>query len=157
MKYLVIYYSRTGTTANIAEILVEKMDASIEKLIESRDRSGVLGYLKSGWEALREKSPQIEGTVNDPAQFDMIIIGTPVWAGNMAPAVRTYIKKYNREIKNYALFCTYKGSGAEKTFSKIEKLFSEKAVAKMDIIDKEINKGSYKHKIEEFIKKIADN
>ena len=156
MKYLIVYYSRTGNSANIAKKLSAELDSSIEKLEDNRNRSGFGGYMISGWEALRKKTPEINATTTDPAKFDMVIIGTPVWAANMSSPVRTYINKYNKYIENYALFCTYKGSGAEKTFSKIKKLFSTKASATMDVFDREIAKNKCSQKISRFIENISD-
>jgi multimeric flavodoxin WrbA len=34
----------------------------------------------------------------NPAGYDLVIFGSPIWAGNIAPAIRTYINQYGDSI-----------------------------------------------------------
>jgi flavodoxin len=52
----------------------------------------------------------------NPSDYDFIFIGTPVWASNYAPAVRTFIKTFNLEGKNIAIFCCH-GDSKERALS----------------------------------------
>ena len=52
-RTLVVHYSRTGTTRKVAESLAAKLLCDSEVIIEERDRSGLLGYLRSLFEARR--------------------------------------------------------------------------------------------------------
>ena len=157
MKILVVYYSRTGTTKNVAEAISGRLNGCIEEIKDNKNREGIINYMLSGWEAARGKTPEIKEINNSPGKFDLVVIGTPVWAASMASPVRTYINKQKKNIKNYALFCTYKGSGADKTFAKMKNELEKEPKATMDIIDKEINNDSYLNKITEFIKKVKEN
>ena len=55
---------------------------------------------------LRRKQAQIAETTKNPADFDLIILGTPVWAWSPTPAIRAYIAKNNLAEKKVALFFT---------------------------------------------------
>lgn len=54
-KALVVYYSRTGTTRRLAEVLAKALQADIELVIDKKNRSGTLGYLRPVAEALRKR------------------------------------------------------------------------------------------------------
>ncbi len=157
IKVLVVYYSRTGITKKVAEVISEKLNGRIEEIKDKKNREGIINYMLSGYEAVKGKAPEIREMTENPGDFDLIVIGTPVWAANMASPVRTYINKQKKYIKDYALFCTYKGSGANKAFEKIKNELGKEPIATMDIIDKEINNDSYLNKITEFIKKVKEN
>jgi len=59
MKILVIYYSRTGVTKKVAEILKGKLGADLEAIEDKINRRGVFGYIRSGREATLKIVPEI--------------------------------------------------------------------------------------------------
>jgi len=86
-KALVVYYSRTGTTRRLAEVLAKALQADIEPVIDTKKRSGTLGYLRSVVEALQKRGAPIEPMRTDPRSYDLVVIGTPVWAWSVSLAV----------------------------------------------------------------------
>jgi flavodoxin len=116
MKTLVVYYSRSGNTRRVAQAIAGALGATLEELQEARDRSGALGYIRSGIDAVRKKAAELMPLTSDPVEFDLVVIGTPVWAFTMAPAVRTYIQQCGGKIKRAAVFCTLGSAGQDKTF-----------------------------------------
>lgn len=106
MKTLLVYYSRTNITKEIAETIQKKLDCDIEEITDNNKYSGKLGFLKGGMNAAMGRTTDINPISKNPSDYDLIIIGTPVWASNMATPIYTYLMKYNSEIKNVASFCT---------------------------------------------------
>jgi len=95
MKVLVVYYSRTGVTRKTSETLAEALrgaghDATVEEIREPKSRKGILGYLGAGFAAMRRKRAQIEPVAADVASFDLVAVGTPVWAFTAATPVRAF-------------------------------------------------------------------
>ncbi len=133
MKTLIAYYSRTGNTKQVAETLAEKLDADIDEIKDMKDRSGIVGWLMGGKDAFRENTTEI-AFKKDPKDYDLVVIGTPVWAGTMTPAVRMYLKN---NFKKVAFFCTYGGSEG-KTFAEMQKI-SKKPVATLGLNQRELN------------------
>lgn len=152
MKTLIAYYSRTGTTKQVAELIAKELNADIEEIIDLKNRKGVLGYIKSGKDAALKKLTEIEYKKN-PKEYDLVIIGTPVWAGNMTPAIRTYLTK-NKLEKGVGLFVTAGSSSFEKTFNAIKELVPKATVkAELGLITKDVKEGA-QEKIKEFVGKI---
>ncbi|MGZ7117051.1 MAG: flavodoxin family protein [Methanobacterium sp.] len=91
MKTLVVFYSRTGTTRRVAEEISENLDGDMEELRDKQNRSGAAGYMRSLINALRRTPADLEDIKNDPSIYELVIIGTPIWAGKISTPIRAYI------------------------------------------------------------------
>jgi flavodoxin len=116
MKNLVLFYSRTGNTKFVAELIAKQLNADTEELVDKTDRKGAMGWIKSGRDAMRKKSTEIMPLKKDIKRYDLIIIGQPVWGWTMVPAIRALCQKHEFLGKKVALFCTMDGSGDKKCF-----------------------------------------
>jgi len=117
LKSLVVYYTRTGNTKFAAETLAAELGADIEEVVDLKKRQGIGGWLSSGRDAMGGKETQIAETKRSPAEYDLVIIGQPVWGGNPTPAIRTFLNKTDLSGKKVALFFSDVGLGqaVEKT------------------------------------------
>jgi flavodoxin len=124
MKTLIVYYSRTGKTRFVAEKVIAELKADIEKIVDLKNRSGRFGFLKAGYDATRGNETEIAETQKSPSEYDLIVIGTPVWNSRPASAIRTYLKKNDLAGKKVAVFCTNEGMGEEKAVERTKALIS---------------------------------
>lgn len=115
-RILIVFYSRTGTTRRVAEQLAMLLDAHVLAIEEPRRRRGFFAYLRSAREAARGKLPPILPLTRDPAAYDLVVLGTPVWAGHMASPMRSFLQGYRSTLQRVAFFCTCGSRGAERTF-----------------------------------------
>lgn len=145
MKILVVSYSRTGTTARLGEKIAQKLAAKTDVIVDKTDRSGIRGWLGGGKDALFRKSTEVKFEKN-PKEYDLVIIGTPVWVGTMTPAIRKYISE--NEFGKVAFFATFAGD-ISKTFTEMEKI-SRKPIAVLGVKDKELESELIFEQIEEF-------
>ncbi|MCK4376551.1 MAG: flavodoxin, partial [Candidatus Brocadiae bacterium] len=76
-RCLVVYYSRSGTTRKAAEAIAGLLGCDIEEILDRKDRSGVTGYLVSLKDSALRKPAEIEPVRRDPADYDLVVIGTP--------------------------------------------------------------------------------
>ena len=121
MKTLVAYYSRTQNTEKVAKLIKEGFHADIEEIKPVKDYGGPVGYARGGFESAREKTPKLEKTTKDPSDYDLTIIGTPVWAFTMASPVLTYLRENKDKFNDVAFFTTAGSSGMESTLENMEK------------------------------------
>jgi flavodoxin len=106
VKALVLYYSRSGHTRKAAEEIATALGADIEELKDNSNRGGPIGFLKSGREARAGATVTLEPLSHDPSAYDVVVVGTPVWASTMSSPVRTLLSgDAVREVK-VAWFCT---------------------------------------------------
>lgn len=109
LKSLVVYYTRGGNTRFIAETIAAEIGADIEEVIDLKKRSGILGYLSGGRDAMQGKETEISPTIKSPVDYELIVVGGPIWAGKPAPAITTYLKKNDLSGKKVAVFFSQGG------------------------------------------------
>ncbi len=154
MKTLLVYYSRTGVTRMIADTISESVKCDIEEIVDTKKRSGIFGYLKSGYQAARGHINPIEESKYDLSNYELLIIGTPVWAGKMSVPVRAYLKRNMDKIPLLACYCTCGGSGIEKTIEDIEKYTKIKPIASFGVNSSDLKNETYKSLIDKFAREI---
>ncbi|MCW4053148.1 MAG: flavodoxin domain-containing protein [Candidatus Bathyarchaeota archaeon] len=155
MNALVVYYSRTGTTRKVAEKIASLLKCVSEEIHDTTSRKGKLGWLRAGKDATSEKLTKLEKVNNDPASFDIIIIGTPKWNRRLSTPIRTYITEHKDRFKKVAFFCTYQYTDDD-PFDEMESLCGKTAVATLRLHrKKEVEVDQYIKKTEEFIERLA--
>ena len=127
-KILVVYYSKTGNTERVAKDVASRLGADIEEIVDRKKRGGIIGWIFGGRDAMRKSLTEIE-IEKDPKNYDLVIVGTPTWAWNMTPAVRTYLQKVRDGLKNAAYFTTSGNTDPRKIVSYMEELSGKKAIA----------------------------
>jgi len=141
-------------TKKIAESLSNRLGADQEEIISVKNRSGLLGYLLSGKEATRKEAAAIKPTVKNASDYNLVIIGTPVWGWNISSPVRTYLQQNIGKIKKIALFCTMGGSGDKNSFAEMENICGLKSIARVSFLTKEVQTGAGQEKLDKFIEDI---
>jgi menaquinone-dependent protoporphyrinogen IX oxidase len=153
-KCLVVFYSRTGNTRKAAGQVARGLGCELEELTDARPRAGLLGFIKGGGDAMRKKLTQIGPLTHDPGDFDLVVLGTPVWAGTMTPAVRTYLAEQKDRLPEVAFFLTTGGSGVERTFRHMEEMCGKAPKATLDLRDRTVRKGDPSDAIRVFVGKL---
>src|SRR5688572_15200823 len=105
-KALVAYYSMSGNTARVARDIAKLTGADVESLRDPAHGVGFSGYLKAVVDAVWERPAQIGPLSRNPRDYGLTIIGTPVWARHMTPAVRSYLQRCKADIRKVAFFVT---------------------------------------------------
>lgn len=128
-RILVVYYSLSGNTERVAEDLAARLGAEREKIGDTRNRRGLLGYLRAAFDSIREHPADLTGVDADPSDFALTIIGTPIWAGKITPAMRTYLRLHRDKFNEVAFFTTSGSTSADKVVPAMERLVRRRAVA----------------------------
>jgi len=109
LKSIVLYYSRTGKTAVAAKAIADKISSEIIEVKDLKSRKGLIGWIRAALDARSMKTTQIEPSTVNTADYDIIYLGTPVWAGKPAPAINTAINNFEIRGKDIILFVTLGG------------------------------------------------
>jgi flavodoxin len=140
-KFLVVCCSRTGRTEAVARQLATSLRADLEIITESQRRDGLVGYLRSALEALLGIQPAIARSLYRPQDYDLVVIGTPVWFWNMASPVRSYLRRHRSHIAQAAVFCTMGGSGATKVQDDMTRLLGRPPLARLALKERDIDQN----------------
>lgn len=122
MKALTIFYSLDGNTKLIANTINDELKGDIVEIKPKKEvpNKGLMKFLWGGKQVMFGEKPEIEDIKFDFEQYDLIVLGTPIWAGNFAPVFNTFFNKYNIMNKNIALFCCHGGGKEGKAFLKFK-------------------------------------
>lgn len=111
MRILVVYHSLEGNTRLAAKTIADSVEADILELVPVSQPSsqGFSRYLWGGRSAVMKDKPELEKFQTDPADYDLVVLGSPVWAWTFTPPVRSFLHLYDLSGKKTALFCCHGG------------------------------------------------
>lgn len=108
MYTLCLYYSRTGSTEKLIREIAQELGCEMFKLDDGVDRTGWRGWLRSGMQAMARRVPPVKPvkTAFPLDVYDLVIIGTPVWAGRCSAPVRSFLIQHGEELRKTAYVIT---------------------------------------------------
>jgi len=149
-KILLVYYSRTGTTKKLAEKISAGLACDVEEIFDAVDRSGPGGYILAGRDATLKRLTALKPVKFDPADYDLVIIGTPVWAWNVSTPIRTYLTVNKDKFKSVAFFCTSGGTPGENIFKYMSNITGLNPTTMLDLTTREVINGGFEKRLKEF-------
>ncbi len=155
MNVTVIYYSRTGITEKVAGQIGHLLNAGhVESLKATREYSGFSGYMRGGYEGVSGKSCTILNEFEKSFFGDIVIVGTPVWAGNIAGPVRGFIEKYRDSIEKAAVFCTSGGGNCRHAIDEFKNVLGKSPGAALGLGKRDLKSDEYQSMIASFADRI---
>ena len=139
MNTLVVYFSASGNTARVAEVLAKATGADLfeirpEKLYSKADLNWKNPLARCNKEKLGKKDVPVAGSIENFDSYDIVLLGFPIWYGCAPNVVNTFAKAYNWTGKKVGIFATSGGNGIGKTAAKLQP-YMEGA----EIIDAQVN------------------
>lgn len=125
-KKLVAYFSASGTTRKVAEMIANFARADLFEITPK------IPYSKEDLDWMNQKSrssvemndkkfrPEVLDTDIDINAYDEIILGFPIWWYVAPTIVNTFLEKYNFSDKRIILFATSGGSGFGNTVRELQ-------------------------------------
>ena len=151
MKTLITYYSFSGNTdkvANIfADLLRKKGEVVLQRLKPADEIDKFALQCKA---AFMGKRAALEGDVQfDLGQYDLLLLGSPVWAFAPTPPINTYLDNLSglNGKRVITLLTSGSGTGVSRCFKNMRKVLESKGASRVD----EVNIPDRKQKDAEFI------
>lgn len=140
MKTAIVYYSLNGNTAFAAEKIAKKLGAELIRIEPEKayPDKGLKKFLHGGRSAIKNETPKLKAYSFDAEKYGRVIFGTPVWASNIAPPLRSFIAENRAALdgKRLAAFVCLSGSGAQKAIDKLKACLGvESLEAKLALLD----------------------
>ena len=116
MKTAVVYYSMSGNTRYTAESVAEALGADLIPLVPKKayPDAGFKKFFWGGKSALMGDKPALEPYDFDGRKYDLILLGSPVWAGTFAPPLRSFVEENRAALQDKRIavfFCCSGGPG----------------------------------------------
>ena len=154
-KTLVAYFSASGTTRKIAEMIAEVGDFSLyeitpKELYTSDDLNWMNKKSRSCVEMSNKKiRPEITDTDAHIKEYDTIILGFPIWWYVAPTIVNTFLEKYDFSGKKIVLFATSGGSGFGNTVKELKP-----SAPGAEIVEGKLLNRANKQEIEKWVKSL---
>lgn len=134
-KAIVVYYSYEGSTEKVAKLIAKTIgvEAHAIKPVKEMKYKGFLKFFIGGMNVVLGKKPKIQPIDIDFNKYDLIFLGSPIWAGTFAPPIKTFIDSNILANKKIAYFYCNEGgakNASEKAKPSIEK--NNKLIATLD-------------------------
>lgn len=115
MKKAVVFYSLSGNTQAAAKEIAEGIGADLIelKLVKPFPTEKSKQLALGGMQAVFGMKPSIQELSKNIKEYDVLILGTPIWAGTIAAPVHSFLNKYQVLDKIVAVF-TFSGGGDNK-------------------------------------------
>lgn len=106
MKTAVVFYSKDGSTKIAAGIIAQKLGADVFELEEVKKRGkSFFSLVAAGFSgATGKKSALVNTFAQEIKEYEMICIGSPIWAGNPAAAVNSFVDTVDASGKDAIVF-----------------------------------------------------
>ena len=127
---LVVYFSRTGNTRKIANLIHQEVGGTIHEIrpkvpypnsydavVDQAQKEIQAGY-----------KPALQSTLDHIESYDTIFVGSPNWWSTIAPPVATFLSEYDLSGKTIVPFCTHGGGGLGRIGQDIAKLCPQSSI-----------------------------
>ncbi|MCP1662694.1 MAG: ArsR family transcriptional regulator [Methanocalculus sp. MSAO_Arc1] len=126
MRTICIYHSQTGNTHFVMEELAGMTGAGCVRVVDRARYGKATIFLLGVPRALSGSIATVDPTEIDVQDYDLVILGTPVWAGRPTPAARAMIEGIlNGSEKKVLVVCTSRGEPGDTAA-----IMAERATAK---------------------------
>jgi flavodoxin len=157
-KALVAYFSATGVTKRIANMLGESIDAKVFEIVPQQmytkaDLDWTNENSRSSQEMKDKTSrPKIESRVRDMKQYEVVFLGFPIWWYREPSIIDTFIEEHDFDGKIIVPFATSGGSEIGDTYKNIQKLAPNAKVEKGKLFEAGCSMEKLKQCAEKYLK-----
>lgn len=162
MKTIIVYYSMSGNTDFAAREIAARLGADTLRIEPEKTYpdKGLRKFFWGGKSAVMAETPPLR-TYQFPAEaYEQVILGFPVWAGNLTPPLRTFLRDNAAALagKRVSAFACESGSGGEKALARLREALGRPLHAELILIDPKTRPAADNdEKLRAFCGKCEDN
>jgi hypothetical protein len=153
-QILVVYYSRTGMTRLLSNMLADELDCTVEELTDMRPRHGLMGLMSRSIDGALERHTLLAPVREDPSQYELVILATPVWNRSLCSAVRTYLSEQRGRFRKVAFALAQSSVGRSRVFQQMEELSGQAPITTLAVTEHDFQRGGYRRKVSRFAARI---
>ena len=149
MKTAIVYYSMSGNVRWVAQQIAGIIDADLIELkcVREYPDKGFKKFYWGGKSAVMREKPKLQPYSFRSDEYGRVVLGTPVWASNIAPPLRTFLSQNKDKLseKKISAFACMSGAGGQKALERLSDIVSlDQKMILIDPLDKKNSENDRK-------------
>jgi len=149
-RILVVFYSYTGTSRRLVQLLCSQLGWTSGEIVEEQPRSGASGTLRCVVDSLLRRQPHIRYLGPDPRDFGTVVLVSPIWVYRLASPMRSFVAGRRNDLQQIGVVSVMGGSGAPNAVAEIGHLLGRAPLLATAFTTREVEDGSYAGRLEAF-------
>lgn len=155
-KVLVVTYSYTGTSLQVARRLCALQGWDLAEIQEEHPRRGTLGTWRCVLDSLLRRHPPIDYSGPLPARFDTVVLVGPIWMLRLAGPMRSFVARYKAQLQKFAVISVMGSRGAPNAVAEIGTITGRSPLLSTAFTAREVEDGSYALRLRTFARALAE-
>lgn len=130
-KMLILYFSHSGNTENIARFIGQNTQSTVYRILPQvpypQNYNETLNLTEQ--EYRQNRRPQFAGTLPNFDDYQTVFVGYPCWWGTMPMIFFTLFEQHNMTGKRIIPFTTHEGSRFGRSLQDLQKLCPQAIIA----------------------------
>jgi len=156
-RTLIVFYSNTGTSRRVADLLSSKFQWPRGEIGETRSRAGTAGMLRCVMDSLLRRHPAIRYEGPNLRDFETVILIAPIWLYRLAGPMRSFVRDHAVGLKRVGVISVMGGQGATNAFAEIDQILGRPPILSTSFTARSVDDGSYSSDLEVFGNAVRDN
>lgn len=152
MKVLTVYFTRSGNTEMVVKKIHESVGGDVELISELTNRKGIIGWLRSGRGNSKREVAKINETQYDPANYELVILASPIWAGAVSSPMRGYMTENREKLGSTAVFLSNDSGSVDAAIDEIRVL-----LVNPPLVEGSLQRSKIKTEFESTVKAFIEN
>jgi hypothetical protein len=150
MKALVVLYSRSGRTRSVGRQIADRLGADVEEIADLHSCAGPIGLVRMMLAEIRGKPAGIRTPSAPLKDYDLIVVGSPIWGGRAARPVRTYLGQSGGSFSRLALFTTAGGGQYPRALDEMSSIAQAKPIASLELTRADLKSNELSKLVDRF-------
>jgi hypothetical protein len=155
-KVLVVAYSYTGTSLQLAKRLCGLQGWTLGQIEEVAPRRGALGTWRCVLDSLFRRHPKVDYFGPLSARFDAVVLVSPIWMTRLAGPMRSFVARYKAQLQDFAVVSVMGSRGAPNAVAEIGGITGRSPLLTTAFTSREVEDGSGDPRLRAFAQALAD-
>jgi flavodoxin len=151
---LVVYYSRSGTTKELAFTIAAHFCTNVIEIEDTKDRSGWWNAIGAGRDAIFKIPTEIKPIESSIESYDVVIVCSPMWAMTIPPAIRTFLSTNEVKLHDVAFATTSNAASRDQAVRDVEEILHKTVKAHAGFVKSDVKTDPAAPKMKAFLDEI---
>lgn len=154
-ELLVVYYSRTGTSRQVAQQLARMAKGHLGEVVDKLPRVGLWGDMRCIVDALLHRTPRMRYAGPTPSHYRSIVLVAPVWMQHVAAPMRSFLRRGLPLPERLGIVCVTAREGGSRAVQEMADGAGSIPLTTLVLQQRKVRDGSATMELQRFLKDFA--